>query len=306
MTSSIVSVILAIMIFVVMLGVGLSLTRADFGRAIRARRALLTALSCQLIVLPAICFLLVSALALPPPIAVGMMLLAASPGGTTAAMFSYLAGGDVALNVALTGINSVLSVITLPVVVDISIRHFDSSSSARIGLSPGQLTELILILLLPIALGMFVQARRSALARRMTGPVKALSVFLLILTAIAAVVAERDRIGGYFGDAGLAAVLFCVISLTLGYSVSRVLRIVQAEATAIALEIGVHNSSLAVAIALSPSLLGNSEMAIPAIVYAIVTVPLAGAFGYVINLRALSAGSPYARRREKDVTTADG
>lgn len=280
MTSSIASAILAVMIFLVMLGVGLALAPADLSRALRARRALLTALACQLLVMPAICFLLTLALGLARPVAIGMMLLAASPGGTTAAIFSYLARGDVALNVALTGINSVLAVFTLPVVVDMSIRYFDYSSSARVGISPGRFAELFLILLIPIVLGMYVRSRRSSLTQRMTGPTKALSGLLLVSTGAAAIALEHNSVSELLGLTGIAASLFCLIAFVLGYGASRIQRLPKEQATAIALEIGVHNSSLAVAIALSPRLLGDPEIAIPAIIYAMVAVPISGIFCY--------------------------
>src|SRR3546814_14520884 len=108
-----------------MLGLGLSLTIAEFTRVRKQPKAVLVALVCQLLILPVICFGLVLLFQLPPVLAVGMMLLAASPGGTTANLFSHLFRGDVALNVTLTAVNSVIAVVTLPLITNFALGYFE-------------------------------------------------------------------------------------------------------------------------------------------------------------------------------------
>ncbi|MGW2197423.1 bile acid:sodium symporter family protein, partial [Streptosporangium sp. NPDC001682] len=120
--------LLPIALAIIMFGLGLSLTISDFRRVVVYPKATVVALGCQILVLPAICFGLVVVFDLPPALAVGMMLLAASPGGTTANLYSHLFGGDVALNVTLTAINSVLAVVTLPLVTNLSLSYFEVGS----------------------------------------------------------------------------------------------------------------------------------------------------------------------------------
>ena len=125
--------LLPIALGLIMLGLGLSLTTDDFARVARHPKAVAIALVCQVLILPVICFGLVELFNLPPILAVGMMLLAASPGGTTANLYSHLFRGDVALNISLTAINSVLSVFTLPIVVNLAINYF-APGGDRVGL----------------------------------------------------------------------------------------------------------------------------------------------------------------------------
>ncbi|MGH3434616.1 MAG: bile acid:sodium symporter family protein, partial [Thermocrispum sp.] len=149
---------LPVALAIIMFGLGLSLTVADFVRVGRYPKAALLALGCQIVLVPLLCLGLVVIFDLEPVLAVGMMLLAASPGGTTANLFSHLARGDVALNVTLTAINSALSVVTIPIVVNLSVRHFMGSESDLV-LPPMEVLQVIAIVLVPVAVGMLVRAR---------------------------------------------------------------------------------------------------------------------------------------------------
>ncbi|UJW35554.1 bile acid:sodium symporter family protein [Saccharothrix sp. AJ9571] len=276
------TVLLPIALGVVMFGLGLSLTTKDFARVLSYPKAVVVALVCQVLVLPAVCFGLVYALSLPPELAVGMMLLAASPGGTSANLFSHLAHGDVALNVTLTAINSLLAVITLPLVVNFSLGHF-LAGDAGIGLQFGKTVQVFAIVLIPVALGMLARNRVPVLAERARKPVKLLSLVFLVGTILVAVYQERANIGGYLADVGLATLLFSVLSIALGYLAPRLFRVDRRQAIAAAMEIGIHNSVLAITIALT--LLDNTRIAIPGAVYGIVMFFTAGAFGFLISRR---------------------
>jgi BASS family bile acid:Na+ symporter len=267
-SSTATTVFLPVALGIVMLGLGLSLTVADFTRVVRYPKATIVALACQILVLPAVCLGLVLLFDLEPVLAVGMMLLAASPGGTTANLFSHLARGDVALNVTLTAINSVLAVVTLPIVVNLALAGFLDGDDA-IGLQPAKMLQVFAIVLVPVALGMLIRRRAPEVTERMRGPVKVASIVVLVSVIVVAVWQERDHVLGYVQDVGLVAVLLCVFSLTVGYLVPRLAGIEKRQAIASAFEIGVHNSTLAITIALSPSLLDNAEMAVPAAVYGI-------------------------------------
>jgi BASS family bile acid:Na+ symporter len=276
------TVFLPIALAVVMFGLGLSLTVADFTRVVRYPKATIVALGCQILVLPAVCLGLVLLFDLEPVLAVGMMLLAASPGGTTANLFSHLARGDVALNITLTAVNSVLAVVTLPIVVNLSLNGFLEGDDS-IGLQPAKMLQVFAIVLVPVAVGMVVRRKAEAFTERMRGPVKIASIVVLVAVIVVAVYQERDNVLGYLRDVGLVALLLCVVSLTIGYLVPRAARVEKRQAIASAFEIGVHNSTLAITIALSPTLLNSAEMAVPAAVYGILMFLPAGLLAYAFN-----------------------
>jgi BASS family bile acid:Na+ symporter len=276
------TVFLPIALAIVMFGLGLSLTVADFTRVVRYPKATIVALGCQILVLPAVCLGLVLLFDLEPTLAVGMMLLAASPGGTTANLFSHLAKGDVALNITLTAVNSVLAVVTLPIVVNLSLDGFLGGEDS-IGLQPAKMLQVFAIVLVPVAIGMIIRNKAEAFAERMRGPVKIASVVVLVAVIVVAVYQERDNVLGYVRDVGLVALLLCVFSLTIGYFVPRAFRVERRQAIASAFEIGVHNSVLAITIALSPSLLNSTEMAIPGAVYGILMFLPAGVVAYLLT-----------------------
>lgn len=274
------TVFLPIALGIIMFGLGLSLTVADFTRVVRYPKATIVALGCQILVLPGLCLGLVLLVDLEPTLAVGMLLLAASPGGTTANLFSHLAKGDVALNVTLTAINSVLAVVTLPLVVNLALAGF-LEGDAAIGLQPAKMLQVFAIVLVPVAIGMVVRRKAEAFTERMRGPVKIASIVVLLGVILVAVYQERDNVLGYVQDVGLVALLLCVASLTIGYLVPRAFRIERRQSIASAFEIGVHNSTLAITIALSPSLLNSAEMAIPAAVYGILMFLPAGLLAFL-------------------------
>src|ERR671910_2143678 len=129
MDSALTTVGLPLALAIIMFGLGLDLTITDFKRVARAPKAVAVALACQIVLMPAICFGLVVLFDLPALLGIGMMLLAASPGGTTANLFSHLFRGDVALNITLTAVNSVISIVTLPIITNFAIIYFDPFDS---------------------------------------------------------------------------------------------------------------------------------------------------------------------------------
>ncbi|MCW0214256.1 MAG: bile acid:sodium symporter family protein [Pseudonocardia sp.] len=281
MDSALTTVALPGALAVVMFGLGLSLTVADFARVGRQPRAVAAALAAQLVVLPTICFGLVTAFALDPVLAVGMMLLAASPGGTTANLLSHLFRGDVALNVTLTAVNSVLAVVTLPIVVNLAIGWFRPVvDGGGVGLEFGKTVQVFAVVLVPVVLGMLVRRASAAFADRADRPVRILSVVVLVGVIAGALLAELDNLAGYLADIGIAAVVFCLCSLTIGYAVPRLVRVGHRQAVASAFEVGVHNSTLAIAVAVSA--LGVEQMAVPAAVYGVLMFPLALGAGAVL------------------------
>ena len=167
--SALTTIGLPVALGIIMFGLGLSLTIADFARVLKQPKAVIIALVCQLDPAPAICFGLVLAFQLPPVLAVGMMMLAASPGGTTANLYSHLFRGDVALNISLTAVNSVIAVVTLPLITNFAIWYFNPFDD-QLGMQWAKVVEVFAIVLLPVAAGMIVRRLWPAFAKAWTSP----------------------------------------------------------------------------------------------------------------------------------------
>jgi BASS family bile acid:Na+ symporter len=281
-SQTVTTVFLQAALAVIMLGLGLGLTIDDFRRVLRYPRAVAVGLACQMLLLPLVCFGLTLAFGLPPVLAVGLMLLAASPGGVTANLFSHLARGDVALNITLTAVNSVLSVLTLPLIVNLATAYF-MGEDRSIPLQLGKTLQVFAVVLIPVAVGMLVRARAPRLAARVDRPVKILSALFLVLVVVGAIARERRLLLEYAGQIGLAALTFNLCSMAVGYLVPRAVRLGERQAIAIGMEIGIHNGTLAIAIASSPNLLNNTTMAMPAAIYSILMFFTAAAFGWWVN-----------------------
>jgi BASS family bile acid:Na+ symporter len=278
------TVALPVALAIVMLGLGLGLTRADFERVLRHPKVTIVALVCQIVVLPLACFVLILAFGLPPTLAVGMMLLAAAPGGTSANLFSHLFRGDVALNISLTAVNSVLALITLPVLVNLSIGYF-GAGTAEIGTQAKTAVDVFVIVLLPVIVGMLLRSRRPAWADRMERPVRIASFAILVLVLLAAIATNWDLLAQEFGRLSVITVLFCLLSLTVGFAVPRFFGAPPRQAIATSFEIGIHNATLAIVVA--QTVLGSTELSLPAAVYGVLMLPFAFAFGTLIRNRSV-------------------
>ena len=264
----------------VMFGLGLALGPADFLRVARQPRTVLLAMTLQVLVLPLLCYLLVRAADLPPPMAVGMLLLAASPGGIAANLFSHLFGGNVAMNISLTAVNTLLSVVTLPLVTNLAIAHL-AEGSGLVPMQWSKVAEVVAIVLVPVAVGMLVAARRPAVAARLARPMKLFSGLVLLSLVAVSLVREWDTIVHGLTRLGGVVLLFNLASLLLAYAASRVAGVGRPDAIAIGFEAGIHNSTLAMYVALS--VLGSVAIAVPAALYAVCMLVTATAFGLWLN-----------------------
>lgn len=277
--SALISIGLPIALAIIMFGLGLSLTVEDFRRVARSPKAISVALFLQILVLPAIAFGLIKAFDLDPLLAVGVMLLAASPGGTTANIFSHLFGGDVAFNVSLTAVNSVLAAFTIPLITNFAIGHFDAGS--ELGLQLAKVAQVVAIVLVPVGIGMLVRSRFTAFALRMDKPVRIFSIIVLVVVAFGAILGERENVMDYVQQVGLVTGLFCLASLTLGYLGAKAVRLTEGQAIAASMEVGIHNTTIALTIALG--VMNSTEVAIPAAVYSVLMYPLATGFGFLLS-----------------------
>ncbi len=269
------NLLLPLALGVIMLGLGLGLTVEDFRRVARYPRAVVTGLTLQVLVLPWAAFALALGFGLPPALAVGLMLLAASPGGATANIYSHLARGDVALNITLTAINSLLCLLTLPLILNLSLEHF-MGSGQYVPPPVRKVIEVAAIIVLPVAIGMLIRARAPALAARTEKPLRLLSVLVLALLVAGAIVQERGTLVDHFAAVGLACLAFNLISIGAGYLAPRMLKLPRRQAIAIAMEIGIHNATLAIYIALN--VLDDATLSVPAAVYSLVMFATAAVF----------------------------
>ncbi len=280
MDSGIITFMLPMALAIIMMGLGLELTPKDFARVSKHPKAVLIALFCQLVLLVGIAFLLCKVLALPPLLSVGLMLLAASPGGSTANLFSYLFKGDIALNITLTAINSVIAAFTLPLIVNFSIQYF-MHDGQQISMQFSKILQVFAIILVPVCIGMLIRHYAPHFTEKLNKPLRIFSVVFLILIIIGAIAKERAHILQYLTQVGVATVIFCICSLVIGYFVPRLLGINSAQARACAFEIGIHNSTLAMTIALT--VIANPTVAMPAAVYSIFMYIFAALFGALIS-----------------------
>jgi len=290
MDSALTSVALPAALAIIMFGLGLALTLDDFRRVAKHPRAVLVALLAQVVLLPIVCFGLIKVFDLDPVLAVGMMLLAASPGGTTANLFSHLFRGDVALNISLTAVNSVLAVLTLPLLVNFAINYFEPAGAEDVGLQFAKTLQVFAIVLIPVAIGMFVRRTRPDFSDRAEKPVRIASAVVLVLVIAGALLAERENLSDYLADVGLITTLFCICSLAIGYLIPRLVGVTAKQAIATSFEVGIHNSTLAIAVAVS--VLDNDTFAIPAAVYGVAMFPLAAAAGFVITKASARTEAP--------------
>jgi BASS family bile acid:Na+ symporter len=281
--------LLLLALALVMLGLGLSLSLDDFKRLRHHPKAVVIALVLQMIVLPAVCWGLIRVFDLSPVFAVGLMLLAASPGGVSANLFSHLFGGNVALNISLTAVNTVLSMVTLPLITQLAIAQF-LGGNTTVPFQSGKVVEVIGVVLVPVILGMLIARRLPRLAARLEKPFKVLSGVVLVSFAIIAMAKEWQALAASAASIGGIVFSFNLVSLLSGYFLSRAAGLAPPMATAISYEIGVHNSTLAMYIGLS--VLQDYQIALPAAVYSVSMYIVATVFGFVVLRQARSHLKP--------------
>lgn len=279
MDSALTTVGLPLALAIIMFGLGLDLTVGDFKRVGRAPKAVAVALACQVVLLPAICFGLVVLFDLPAFLGIGMLLLAASPGGTTANLFSHLFRGDVALNITLTAINTVIAVVTLPLITGFAIAYFDRQDDVSMPLV--EIVKVFALILLPVGIGMLVNKRAPAFARRMDKPVRIGSAVILAILVLGILLDQIENVGDYLADVGLIAALFCAISLVVGYVVPKAFGVTGPQAIASSMEVGVHNATLAIFVAVE--VLDEVEISVPAAVYSLIMFLFAALWGMWVS-----------------------
>ncbi len=261
------TLVLPIALASIMLGLGLSLKSDDFSRIFKYPKAVTIGLIGQLVILPVIALAIVKIIPMPPAIAVGLIILALCPCGASSNMITYLAGGDVALAVTLTVFSSIITIFTIPLFASLAVNSFLGTNaivSLPIGMTMGQI---FLITVIPIALGMFIQHQFPEIARRLEKVINKLAVGFLVLIIILLVAKEWSRLPSLIVQAGTGVMLLNILGMAAGFAISKMLNLKIAQQICIAIEVGIQNGTLAIAI--TAGILKDAEMAIPAAIYSL-------------------------------------
>jgi bile acid:Na+ symporter, BASS family len=279
-SSALTAVFLPVALFAVMLGMGLGLKLDDFTRVLVYPKAVLVGLLAQLVLLPILAFGLVSIFPLSPELAVGVMILAACPGGPTSNVMTYLARGNVALSITLTAISSLVTVFTIPLVVNLAkTALMGATADLQLPLL-GTVLQIAVITLVPVAMGMTLNHYLPQQAAQVERWVKWLSLALLGLIIAGLLVQQRENVVAFFAQVGLVTLALNLAAMAMGYGVARLARLGQADATAITVEVGIQNGTLAIAIASAPTLLNQPSLAIPAAIYSLLMFASGGLFAW--------------------------
>jgi len=258
------TIMLPIALFVIIFGMGLTLTPEDFLRVVRSPKAKLIGLSCQLVLLPLVAVALALAFRLPGELAVGLIIVASCPAGAVSNVLTHLAKGDTALSVTLTSISSIVSVFTLPWIIGWAMDYFLGAGAAVVLPFWKTLGQLALVTILPLLLGMLAKHARPALAARLARPANVFSMIFLAVI-IAAAVGGTENLAEQFRRAGPAAITLNIAAMALAFFVARLAGLARPQRTAISLEVGIQNGTLALGICLG--LLHSPTIAMPAVVY---------------------------------------
>jgi len=273
------TIVLAASLIIIMLGMGLSLVIDDFKRIIVFPKAILVGLVNQLILLPLIGFGIVVIFPLAPEIAIGIMILAACPGGPTSNLIAHLAKGDTALSVTLTALSSFITILTIPFIVNFALEHFlEKGEMIRLDVMDS-IKNIFVIIIIPIVIGMLIRKYAPDFSNRMEKPVRIASALVLALVIIGIVIKEKENFVSYFQQAGIVALLLNVTTMVVGYFSARLFRITDRRALSISIESGIQNGTLAITVAVV--LLGSTEFAIAPAIYSLLMFFTGGVVIYI-------------------------
>lgn len=285
------AVFLPFALFIIMLGMGLGLTVKDFTRIFVEPKAVIIGLIAQLIIVPVVGFLLAMFFPLSPELAVGVVILAACPGGPTSNLVTYLVKGNIALSITLTAISSLVTVFTIPLVVNLAMQQFMAESVALQLPFLKTVIQIAVITLIPVSLGMLTHHYAPTLAATIEKKVKWLSLFFLGLIIVGLLLKERENVSSFFLQVGGVTLTLNVLTMVLGYGLSVLTGLNRECAKAITVEVGIQNGTLAILIASTPTFLNNPNMAIPAAVYALLMFVTSGIFVGLIQQRKMKVSS---------------
>lgn len=280
-SSIFITALLPVSLFIIMFSLGMALTLADFRRVVVYPRGVVIGLGNLLLISPLLAFSLAVLFRLPPELAIGMVLLGGAPGGTTANMLTHLARGDTALSVTMTAISSLAAVVTVPFLLHVATGFFAPVSGQFELHMTAIVLKILVITLLPLTLGMIVRARAPVWTTRREPLAKRIATVFFVLVVAAALWAERTHIADNLKTVGLAVICLNVLAMTVSFLMAQLAGLGGPQATAISIELGVHNTTLAMAVGAMVA----PVMVIPAAVYGVFMFFTAGAFARWMHAR---------------------
>ena len=274
-------VILPLALAFIMFVLGLGLTGGDFLRVIKQPRDFFVGAFSQIILLPIIAFILVKIWPIAPELAIGVMIIAAAPGGVTSNLLTSFAKGDVALSISLTAIISLLSVITIPFIVLTSVGLLNDSNITQDISLFSMSRDMFLIVTVPVILGMLLRRFASGTALKFELIAKKISIALFILVLLGAIAAERENVISYFAQAGLITFVLNVVMMVVAYYVASLLASGTEQKKCITIECGLQNGTLAIFVA--TSIFGGGLYVIPAATYSLIMFATSLIFVYLVR-----------------------
>ena len=274
-------VILPLALAFIMFVLGLGLTGVDFLRVVKQPRDFFVGSFSQIILLPIIAFLLIKIWPIAPELAIGVMIIAAAPGGVTSNLLTSFAKGDVALSVSLTAIISLICVFTIPFIVLTSVDLLDVS-----GVDPNislvsMSRDMFLIVTAPVILGMILRRISYGITSKLEPIAKKISIILFILVLLGAIAAERENVVFYFAQAGLITLVLNVVMMIVAYYVAQLLASGTKQKKCITIECGLQNGTLAIFVA--TSIFGGGMYVIPAATYSLIMFATSLIFVYLVK-----------------------
>ena len=274
-------VILPLALAFIMFVLGLGLTGADFLRVAKQPRDFLVGCASQILILPIIAFILVKIWSIAQELAIGVMIIAAAPGGVTSNLLTSFAKGDVALSISLTAIISLLCVFTIPFIILTSVEFLETSGvDSNISLI-GMARDMFLIVTVPVILGMLLRKVSYKIATKFEPLAKKISIFLFILVLLGAIAAERENVVSYFAQAGLITLVLNIVMMFVAYYVAQLLASGTKQKKCITIECGLQNGTLAIFVA--TSVFGGGMYVIPAATYSLIMFATSLIFIYLVK-----------------------
>ena len=274
-------VILPLALAFIMFVLGLGLTGGDFLRVIKQPRDFFVGACSQIILLPIIAFILVKIWPIAPELAIGVMIIAAAPGGVTSNLLTSFAKGDVALSISLTAIISLFCVITIPFIVLTSVELLSGSSITQDISLFSMSRDMFLIVTAPVILGMLLRRFASEAALKFETVAKKISILLFILVLFGAIAAERENVISYFAQAGLITLVLNIVMMVVAYYVAQLLASGIKQKKCITIECGLQNGTLAIFVA--TSIFGGGMYVIPAATYSLIMFATSLIFIYFVK-----------------------
>ena len=279
--SIVTDIFLPIALAFIMFALGLGLTGADFLRVLKQPKDFFVGAISQIILLPIIAFILVKVWPISPELAIGVMIIAAAPGGVTSNILTSFAKGDVALSISLTAVISLLSVLTVPFIIIASLSLLGSETvSQNISLT-SMAISMFLIVTVPVILGMVFRRFASNAAIKFEPIAKKISIGLFVIVLLGAILAEKDNIVSYFADAGLITLALNVIMMIVAFYVAQLLATGNAQKKCIAIECGLQNGTLAIFV--GTTLFGGGAFVIPAATYSLIMFATSLIFVFLVK-----------------------